>query len=132
MNKLLSGWLNFRILLLFARGSTLVQLPHCKATTCENFPQPCSWNIQIVIYRDDFYKCKQSSGRPLCVKGAGAVGDWGIVKSALSLIIYEQSLRVLLRKTHLPLHKGGFRFEYSSHRQTTIYKKKGNLYNESI
>ena len=59
---------------------------------------------------------KQSSGRPLCVKGAGAVGDWGIVKSALSLIIYEQSLRVLLRKTHLPLHKGGFRFDYTSHR----------------
>ena len=104
INYNLFGWLNFRILLLFARGSTLVQLPRCKAATCENFPQPCKRSMQK----------HNRSGRPLCVKGAGAEGDWGIVKSALSLSIYEQSLRVLLRKTHLPLHKGGFRFDYTS------------------
>ena len=73
------------------------------AATCKNFPQPCKRSMQK----------HNRSGRPLCVKGAGAEGDWGIVKSALLLIIYEQSLRVLLRKTHLPLHKGGFRFDYA-------------------
>ena len=46
--------------------------------------------------------------RPLCVKGAGTEGDWGIVDFCLLLgFLCLQSLRLLLRKIHLPLHKGG-------------------------
>ena len=48
--------------------------------------------VAFIIYKISFYK------RPLCVKGAVTVGDWGIVGFAIPPP----------QAVPLPLHKGGF------------------------